>query len=654
MSKALVFGAKGLIGSWTVEKLTQMGHEVVGTDRDSLDLIDKDKTAKFVEEVKPEVVFFYAANAAEGKSQFSPIDITQQNIGIFMNTIVPCINAGVKRFVYTSSVAVYGAIQLPFRESDSPSPQDIYGINKLACEGALRVLAKVHDFEFVIVRPHNCYDDKTEVLTDNGFKLFKDLNKDDLIATLNQEVGNLEYHGAYAWQKISYKGDLYNFKSKSHDLMVTPDHKLLIKKTPRGKWIFETASEIEKSKTSYSSRLKCFSGWDGEIRATHTIPELKDVLGRSMKNGHQNGWEKKIPMRLWCQFLGWYISEGCRFKTKMNYVISISQYKLVNKENRQEIIKLIKQMGFIPYIVGDKEVRIFSKQLYKELDRLNIGKSFGKNIPKEFKNLDTYFLQHLFDSLMKGDGDKDGGRYTTNSKQLADDFCELCLKLGKSTTVSMDVNCWRISITNKRTPQLGDNYTKKIHLKRVPYNGFVYDVTVPNHIIYVRRNGKSCWSSNCYGPRQNMTDPYRNVITLFMNSLMKGQPYSIYGDGSMKRCFSYVEDVVDVITRCGFEDVAGMTVNIGSSKSFTINELSDMVQEVSGIHIKPTYIPDRPQEVHIAESDHTLCKKVFKYKDTPLAVGLLKTWNWAKQQGPQELIYTGFEISSRKIPSNWK
>lgn len=76
---------------------------------------------------------------------------------------------------------------------------------------------------------------------------------------------------------------------------------------------------------------------------------------------------------------------------------------------------------------------------------------------------------------------------------------------------------------------------------------------------------------NVFGPRQNMSVPYRNVVTLFMNQILKNEPYVIFGDGEMRRCFSYVEEVVRIIHRCGFEDVAGMTLNIGSNLSWSIN-----------------------------------------------------------------------------------
>lgn len=160
---------------------------------------------------------------------------------------------------------------------------------------------------------------------------------------------------------------------------------------------------------------------------------------------------------------------------------------------------------------------------------------------------------------------------------------------------------------------------------------------------------------NVYGPRQNMTDPYRNVVTIFMNALMKGSPYYIYGDGNQRRCFSYIDDVVDALYNCAFFDVTGKIFNIGADKDYSLNELSETVQVVADIRVTPIYISDRPQEVKVATAFHTQSKKLLKYKDkTGLIEGIKKTWEYAKSQGPQEYEFSEIEIPSSKLPVNWR
>lgn len=155
--KILITGATGLLGTNLSNALSER-HEVIRMSRRlGYDLRDKEKTREAIESFKPNIVYHLAANAAESRGQISPIDMTERNLNIFLNVLTPSINAGVGKFIYTSSVAVYGSIPTPYSEDDICKPEDVYGVNKLACEQILKILAKVHGFEYVIFRPHNLY-----------------------------------------------------------------------------------------------------------------------------------------------------------------------------------------------------------------------------------------------------------------------------------------------------------------------------------------------------------------------------------------------------------------------------------------------------------------------------------------------------------------
>lgn len=159
---------------------------------------------------------------------------------------------------------------------------------------------------------------------------------------------------------------------------------------------------------------------------------------------------------------------------------------------------------------------------------------------------------------------------------------------------------------------------------------------------------------NVYGPRQNMSDPYRNVVTIFMNSVMKNEPFYIYGDGKQRRCFTYIDDVIDSLFKCGFDGVDGKIFNIGSDIDYSLNDLANMIIKVTGSKIKPKYLPERPQEVRVAIADHTQAKKLLQYKDMMgLEDGLKKTWQYAKSLGPQEYSFGDIELPNPKMPENW-
>ncbi|MDQ3008762.1 MAG: SDR family NAD(P)-dependent oxidoreductase [bacterium] len=160
---------------------------------------------------------------------------------------------------------------------------------------------------------------------------------------------------------------------------------------------------------------------------------------------------------------------------------------------------------------------------------------------------------------------------------------------------------------------------------------------------------------NVYGPQQNMRDPYRNVVTLFMNSLLRQQRYHIYGNGEQRRCFSYIDDVVDALYTTATLPVNRMTFNIGSDRDYSLNELSSAIQKVTSLTTSPIYIADRPQEVKVATADHALAIKYLGYQDsTPLTEGLTRTWQYVQRMGPQEPVYTEVELDSPLLPSNWR
>lgn len=158
MSRILVTGSSGLVGTNLVKHLTKLGHDVSGLDLvTGCDLNDADEVNEAFKRTNPEYVFHLAANAAESRGQISPKDMTDNNIGIFTNVIKASINQKVKKFLYTSSVAVYGDAPVPYMEDGPTIPKDVYGVNKLACEQMLKIMSKVYGIKYTIFRPHNIY-----------------------------------------------------------------------------------------------------------------------------------------------------------------------------------------------------------------------------------------------------------------------------------------------------------------------------------------------------------------------------------------------------------------------------------------------------------------------------------------------------------------
>ena len=171
-SQVSVTGAAGFIGSHVAAHLVRQGHQVVGLDdlsggfRDHIpagvnfiqgSITDTALVGKIFAEHKFQYVFHLAAYAAEGLSHFIKHFNYTNNLLGSVNLINAAVNHGVKCFVFTSSIAVYGRNQLPMTEAAVPQPEDPYGIAKYAVELDLKEAHEMFGLNYVIFRPHNVY-----------------------------------------------------------------------------------------------------------------------------------------------------------------------------------------------------------------------------------------------------------------------------------------------------------------------------------------------------------------------------------------------------------------------------------------------------------------------------------------------------------------
>ncbi len=169
MSRFLVTGVAGFLGSHIADELLDQGHEVVGIDnfiggyKDNVpnkvkfyeaDLGNLDLIQPAFEGV--DTVVHAACTAYEGLSVFSPALVVQNTMQITATALSASINNRVRKFIYCSSMARYGTQdEVPFKESMTPKPQDPYGIAKVGAENLVKNLSSTHGMEWVILVPHN-------------------------------------------------------------------------------------------------------------------------------------------------------------------------------------------------------------------------------------------------------------------------------------------------------------------------------------------------------------------------------------------------------------------------------------------------------------------------------------------------------------------
>ncbi len=364
-----------------------------------------------------------------------------------------------------------------------------------------------------------CFDDQTEILTEHGWKFLSALDHNEKLATLNPKTHYLEYHITTQIQHLDYNGEMISIQNRLLNLVVTPDHNMYVKfcKDVKHSKKTEYWELIKAQHLTENHRIKRNCKWSGEELDFYEFGEYR------------------VPMDTWLEFLGYYIAEGCsgsytkgytdagKKRTDLSHVIQISQHKLDTKAIMEFCLE---KLPFDTHYYGGC-FRISSKVLVDLLSPL--GKSSEKYIPYYVKQLSSRQLKIILDALLLGDGSfgSSGNEriYYTSSKILADDVQEIALKCGYAASIKPNdsrgrevyiegrgitgytnhIN-YKVSIQRKQL----ESYIGKENIETIQYTGKVHCVTVPNHIVYVRRNGKCAWCGQCYEPWRI---PYRDPVT---------------------------------------------------------------------------------------------------------------------------------------------
>ena len=174
-------------------------------------------------------------------------------------------------------------------------------------------------------------------------------------------------------------------------------------------------------------------------------------------------------------------------------------------------------------------------------------------------------------------------------------------------------------------------------------HGMDYNIAVPHNIV---------------GPNQKYDDPFRNVMSIFINRNLQGKPSIIYGDGMQQRCFSYIDDVIFCLEKLALDsNISKETINIGpDEETTTILELSKLVANETGYNGKPIFVKDRPKEVKFASCSSDKARKLLGYETkTSLKESVKLTADFVKQRGIKKFDYNlPLEINSEITPETWK
>lgn len=162
---------------------------------------------------------------------------------------------------------------------------------------------------------------------------------------------------------------------------------------------------------------------------------------------------------------------------------------------------------------------------------------------------------------------------------------------------------------------------------------------------------------NVFGPRQNISDPYRNVVGIFLRSAIQGEPMPIFGVGNQTRSFSYVSSVAKAIAAAPWIPKAkGKTVNIGGDESMSVRALAETVAMVMDVPLQIRELEPRAEVLH-AHCRHDLARSLFPHayeEAIGIAEGLQKTADFVRRQQipPATECPCQIEIFDR-LPTTW-
>lgn len=350
-----------------------------------------------------------------------------------------------------------------------------------------------------------CHDEETRILTESGFKYFKDLTDTDKVAQWDPATREMSFVLPIARTVREWDQPLLHFETRGGlDLMVTHTHRMRVGVSQGERWLTESAEEL----VSRGGNVKFvgYAQWAGDEVATFTLP------GIPRSAGYPGSTPLEVKMDDWLEFVGYLVTEGgvC-FDGDRPSCIKMSQRTPVNQVTADKIRECMARIGvgyseFPNAETGDLNWTICAKQ-YRQWVIDNIGTYCEeKRLPREFLQLSSRQLRILFEALVDGDGTRDprdgcsGGAFYSTSKGLCEDFQEVCIRLGLRCVVRLHKKAggnhqtrWRALWSKGRDHQLNKPSTS---VKSVPYKGRVYCCAVPTGYIVTERNGCVAYQGN--------------------------------------------------------------------------------------------------------------------------------------------------------------
>ncbi len=531
----------------------------------------------------------------------------------------------------------------------------------------------------------SCYDDKSRALTDEGLKAFNEVRKGDRVLSLNPHTNELEFKRVNKVIVQDYDGPMIHFSNRRVNICVTPNHNMFLMNTAKPpKLVLERADQARQRSFFRFPKGKWIGKDQSTIKLGEQIVKTEDflyLLGFFIGDGFLSYQEKNVETKSGLKRQQW-LNIARNRKGQFEKIGKQSDYKSLCHSYRvfidvpqkdlarHELERILSHMNIRWHSQRGKageHIYFTSKSLFPILRECGDG-AYNKRIPRWALEYAPKYLKRLLQGLLDSDGNGKN-LYTSVSKRLLSDICELGLKLGFHPKISREYKCEsRIAtrrIQGKKQYVFLSKSQKGMTSTRssiIHYSGKVWCLQVEdNRNFVVERNGKLDICGNTdevygsLGPTGAFTEtsplapnspysasktaadllvrayhktyglpsvitrcsnnygPYQfpeKLIPLMISNALEGNPLPVYGDGMNVRDWIFVEDhcrAIDLIMHKGKE---GEVYNVGGNNEVPNIEIVKIIlKRLNKPESLIKFVEDRPGHDRRYAIDSTKLRK---------------------------------------------
>jgi thymidylate synthase (FAD) len=341
----------------------------------------------------------------------------------------------------------------------------------------------------------HCYDDKTEVLTTNGFKSWADVNESDALGVYDPTSDSLKYEVPAALQVFDYDGSMVVVDHGGVSLCVTPNHKM---------WV--------------SSR----EGSDG-VWGPHRLVEANNLVGKSMIR-----FTAQAPLRpTAAETIDWPIQHTDKINVARLIGFFIGDGSVGSKNTIQFHLKKQRKVEFLKQVCDALNISLTANNNRYAINYPNIGEVFRrlfygddkkKQFPQNMVALSSIEIALAFlDGLKNSDGSvkRTTWCYSTNSRFLANQVQQLVIHAGNVASLNENAKgLFTLNVHSRMTRPIV-NQTNKEQVFLETYVGKVYCATTSTGVLVVRRNNKVVLCGNS-SPFEQCVVTFRAKMPIFV------------------------------------------------------------------------------------------------------------------------------------------